>query len=924
MAGQVEAQAELDLPPNITPPMPVVRASDEEPWLNDTRKMWVMVIVGVLVFALFVDWFRMKVTPTKKVVDEAKVEQLAHDMADMEVAKIKEKLEAATRPISKEELIATGRLPAPTSPPDQTTPQAVAPTPTSTVANSTPPAHDANWKAALNELAKQQGVSTSPASPTTRAVRNEAYATLAALNPVTPKDIPESGVTDLQIESSIRKGLNYLLDQFTTHRLKNVESYGTDIFPGVDAISVYAVLTAGQAIKDERVRAGTTLVKNMLDGLKELPMDGGKDTYARSLRIAALGVLNRKEDRLALDNDARWMLESATQGSFTYTHPQPGEHRTNGPWDNSNSQYGGLGLWAAAEAGCAVPNIFWKDMENHWTECQVKMSGGWGYTGDNGPATLAMTCAGTTMLMLARDEVTVEGSTANLTAPLSKPLARGLEWLDEGDHILDVKTAGHSGYTLYGLERAGLASGYKFFGKHDWYRELSQWALETQDKDGSWNGGDTQACETAFRLLFLSRGMQPIFMGKLRWDGNWSNRPRDVASLTRFAGKALERTLNWQVLGLQRNWTDWTDAPVLLITSDDAPTLSDSDVAKLRSYALAGGLIFTHAENGSAKFNAFASDLAKRMFPEYALTPLPETHGIYSAMIPMQAPLPALMGVSNGSRLLMVHSSTDLTKMWGAKMSGERNRPVASEMGLNVVVWATGKRDLRRRTDSAYVAERTAKPIGMIPVARLQYDGNWDPEPWGWVREARKFDQSSSIGLDVKPVEIVALEPGTAPLAHLTGTAAHTFTDAEVKAVRDYVNGGGVLLIDACGGSTAFADSARDLVRRAFPGSTPAIVGAGHPLMGHGQAWMSDIPEVLTRGDTSKSAGLTSINAGKGMVLLTDLDLSTGLLGTTVSGVKGYEPMVAEKLVRNAVIWAVWPEGAPPEPTVDVATTSVK
>jgi hypothetical protein len=136
-----------------------------------------------------------------------------------------------------------------------------------------------------------------------------------------------------------------------------------------------------------------------------------------------------------------------------------------------------------------------------------------------------------------------------------------------------------------------------------------------------------------------------------------------------------------------------------------------------------------------------------------------------------------------------------------------------------------------------------------------------------------------------------------------------------VKVLRDYVLKGGVLLIDACGGSRAFADSVRTgLLARAFPGTSPRLVGTSDPILGHDQAWMDEIEKVLTRGDTSQSRGLQTITAGKGAVVFTDLDVSTGLLGTTTSGVSGYEPSVAEKLVHNLIVWAVWPGGAPPMP----------
>jgi len=53
-------------------------------------------------------------------------------------------------------------------------------------------------------------------------------------------------------------------------------------------------------------------------------------------------------------------------------------------------------------------------------------------------------------------------------------------------------------------------------------------------------------------LLFLARGRHPVMMNKLRFDGFWANRPRDVSNLARFGSKELERPLNWQVVPITR------------------------------------------------------------------------------------------------------------------------------------------------------------------------------------------------------------------------------------------------------------------------------------------------------------------------------------------------------------------------------------
>ena len=128
-------------------------------------------------------------------------------------------------------------------------------------------------------------------------------------------------------------------------------------------------------------------------------------------------------------------------------------------------------------------------------------------------------------------------------------------------------------YNLYGLERAALASGFKYFGSHDWYRELATGALRQQHTDGSWQEEDP-IVDTAFTLLFLSRGRHPILMNKLRFEGSWSNRPRDLANLTVYASNELERPFNWQVVSLNSDWTDWTDSPILYVASHEPFPLS--------------------------------------------------------------------------------------------------------------------------------------------------------------------------------------------------------------------------------------------------------------------------------------------------------------------------------------------------------------
>ena len=70
-------------------------------------------------------------------------------------------------------------------------------------------------------------------------------------------------------------------------------------------------------------------------------------------------------------------------------------------------------------------------------------------------------------------------------------------------------------YTLYMLERAGVAGGIKRFGDHVWYERSTQFLLSRQNPQGGWNRGvdDNQADEaitTAFAMLTLSYARAPV------------------------------------------------------------------------------------------------------------------------------------------------------------------------------------------------------------------------------------------------------------------------------------------------------------------------------------------------------------------------------------------------------------------------------
>src|SRR5690606_38500104 len=131
--------------------------------------------------------------------------------------------------------------------------------------------------------------------------------------------------------------------------------------------------------------------------------------------------------------------------------------------------------------GHAVPVTYWDEVYQHWEHNRAP-GGGWGYHVNGEPYT-NMTAAGVTSLFVVRDQ---QYRATNSYQPLSEGLRMGIQWLEKDDRIFQLSDD-FPGYSLFGIERAALASGRKYFGEHDWFRVHAQNIISSQAADGSWH-----------------------------------------------------------------------------------------------------------------------------------------------------------------------------------------------------------------------------------------------------------------------------------------------------------------------------------------------------------------------------------------------------------------------------------------------------
>jgi hypothetical protein len=794
------------------------------------------------------------------------------------------------------------------------------------IATIVPPAHQ-SFITGPNATIPQPNAPPPAAKPTPADVSAR-----PAIHPITEN---ADTLTDARIGQAITDGVNFLISHIdaSTHALKQDRVEFQPLGParpdagafygGLDALEVYALLQGGQAIPDNRLGIKSPFMIGLLDQLKKMPDKLGPVTYARALRATALTLYNRPEDKAAIKLDLEWLLKASQQGAYTYDKPDPSNNglgrfmpRGLTTWDASNSQYGLLGVWSAAEAGFEVPLTYWKQVEDHWTKNQMS-TGEWGYeTPDAGSGRLSMTSAGIASLFVTHDYLTAPkfGNEVGRD-PFSPALAKGLAWLEQSSHSVDTLNSQFWGYTLYGLERVGLASGFKYFGTHDWYREIARQVIDSQNPDGSW--GRQELIDTPYVLLFLARGRHPIIMNKLRFDGFWANHPRDLSNFSRYASAEMETPVNWQVIPIDHDWTDWTDCPILYMASHKAPTLTDANYDNIRSFIQSGGVLFTQSDGGDPEFDRFVGEMAKKLFPNYSLTDIPLDHPLFSSLFHMQTK-PKLKIVTNGARLLMVHSPADLARAWQLREQKVNKMPF--EFGLNLFLYASGKHELQNRLETNYITAPSQTPTYTINVARVQYGtGNWDPEPYAWTRYSRWFQRQTGYGINVKATLMGDLTLADAPVAILTGTDAFSPKDAEIQAIKKYVESGGVLFVDSAGGTGAFEESVRTkLFASAFPTGFLRVLPSEHPLLNTGSPGMEDLTHPRLRPFTLEKLGgppnefPSYFTSGRGHVIFTPLDITCGLLGTNTWGILGYEPGYSQSFVKNLLLWTV--DGQKDEP----------
>lgn len=689
---------------------------------------------------------------------------------------------------------------------------------------------------------------------------------------------------------------------------------------GNHALVVAAMLTAGQSYQDPRLHRWISWVLT-----SDTPY-----TYDRGMRLIMLSRLPLGSYEDAAVRDVTWLGSAVNEaGNFNELYY---EGKAGGYGDHGSGLYGVLGLWAANRMGLDLNDKkVWTPIDKHWRLTQQKTPGdapaGWAVGMLNGlnarqadtpittntrtTVTGPMTAGGVAALTLTERYLDGKKFLEPGRESISPELRKGLAWLDANFDPSQSQGADWY-YYMWTIQRVGQATGRRTFNGIDWYRQITAEMLNRQGDDGLWedpSGLQGKLLSTGFALSYLAGALQPIAVSKVRFDGAWNNRPNDLWNFVDYASDDYEIDTTWQIVSLDQPVYELADSPLLYLATHEPFELSPDETSRLREYIEMGGMLVINPEAPFGRLRPSIEKLVEAVCPGRSLEPVEPTHAFYSLHTKLNPNVGMLM-VSNGVRPLVVVFKKDIGR---GLQSNDPKRYADSFIALsNVYLFAVGTEANRTRLASDYVVPVEGHTGQRVSAARIRYQGDYDPEPGALRQLTAVMGRDAGVNLDVQTLNPDQLTDQR--IAFMTAARGGKLDAEQAEALRQWVEAGGTLWVDAAGGSTEAVNAAHALLSQVFPDqavlpldqTSPLITGDGLGPDGQDARRVTYSRFAQRRMGQANEPRLQAITIdGRAAVIYSPEDLTAALAGCDDWQIFGYSPASARKLAVNGVLAAM-------------------
>lgn len=334
----------------------------------------------------------------------------------------------------------------------------------------------------------------------------------------------------------------------------------------------------------------------------------------------------------------------------------------------------------------------------------------------------------------------------------------------------------------------------------------------------------------------------------------WQTTIIDLEKWVHFTNDQLQQRYRFVNTDFSKFSYDPTELPIIYFTGwKPLPQLDDGTIAAMRKYLMDGGTWVVHSNCGRPEFNdSFRREIA-RMFPDRQLAPIGPDHPIYSSFYKITdmkvrknkdpwktlASDKGLVEVINiGTRAAVIFSPIDLSCGWNADANPIEGGVLyaqddALRLGSNIMTYCLAEYQYGRFFNHQKVYHQaTDATRDQLVLGQIVHNGDWDPTPHGVPNLLKQIDQSTTLHVQFKRV---AVDPEKGdifqfPVLYMTGQRPFKFSDTSRKRLREYLDNGGVMVVDAAIGNKQFDESFRAEIKEMYKDRQLKALEPGHAL----------------------------------------------------------------------------------------------
>jgi hypothetical protein len=412
-------------------------------------------------------------------------------------------------------------------------------------------------------------------------------------------------------------------------------------------------------------------------------------------------------------------------------------------------------------------------------------------------------------------------------------------------------------------------------------------------------------------------------------DVYWNATPNDVNNLLKGMKETAGADFRMDIRTLGEISADPEKNPVLYRTGHYRFSFTPAERQLLREYMLKGGMMIFETGLGSLPFYRSVTNELRLIFPEQPLQRLSSDHPVFHSFHDVneveytpavraagyRGNEPWFDGVEINCRVVALVSRWGLAVGWQGEVKDEYQAYLpesAFKLGVNILTYATSMRAWAQNSvQSMQFVNRAETASDFFNMGQVVYDGVWKTRHAGISALLQSFNQRTGVPVKfgLRDMRLTDESLFDTPVLYMTGHEHFELREAEISALRLYLENGGLLLAEACCGRKGFDLAFRQMVRKVFPDRPLRVVPPDAELfrVPNNVQWIGVTPALM---QDLGAAGITprmeSVDVdGRFAILYSPLGMAGGWEMSPSPYARSYDPAGATKLGENLLMYSI-------------------